>query len=462
MHRIGLGIWWKKRLMLQSGVKLSQCINNAGAWIKNALAVTPCAFPEASINSDKLPRFIALNKYLPESEFVVVGNSSDDPFAIDVAHSLAQREDIADIISLKNFANTEFCPRFISDEQDFDEIGNKLEGKTIIVVSTSNLVQSRQSLAMRNLFIARAAKENGAKEVVLVEPDLFYSAQDRGPRHDLGKTDFERDQRDLKKFDGQPFSSQLYAQMLKLAGVDRVMTVHNHSHSVQTIFSEVFEDRFHNLIPYSIYADYILNSDMVKFGQDGEGLALCAPDKGARDFVNKMCDWIGLKKVKVIQLAKERTSERNVNITLHQESGYTYSDIEGHDIVLFDDMVRTGSTVVQACQALKAAKPRKIAFSLTHFYASEEGRVKMANTAIDEILTLNTIPTILNRDVQGRLRKKMVVLKIERWLGKNLCKILGMNYMPEDQSLYAIDMSSKNVRWTHKIYLSEQLRELRR
>jgi ribose-phosphate pyrophosphokinase len=403
-----------------------------------------------------------LNIHLPESDFVVVGNSSDDPFAIDVAHSLDQNEDIADIISLKNFANTEFCPRFISDEMDFEGIGNKLEGKTIIVVSTSNLVQSRQSLAMRNLFIARAAKENGAKEVVLVEPDLFYSAQDRGPRPDLGHTDFERGPKDYKKFDGQPFSSQLYAQLLKLAGVDRVITVHNHSHSVQTVFSQVFEDRFHNLIPYTIYADYILNSDMVNFGPEGEGLALCAPDKGARDFVNQMFKHIGLNKVKVIQLAKERTGERSVEIKLHPESDCSFADIKGHDVVLFDDMVRTGSTVVHACQVLKAAKPRKTVFALTHFYASEEGRVKMASTAIDEILTLNTIPTILNRDVQGRLRKKMVVLKIERWLGLTLCKILGIKGIPEDRSLYAIDMSSKNVRWTHKIYLSEQLRSLQR
>ena len=58
-----------------------------------------------------------------------------------------------------------------------------------------------------------------------MEPDLYYSAQDRGPRPDLNSTPFERDSKDLKKFDGQPFSVMLHAQMLKLAGVDRVVTV---------------------------------------------------------------------------------------------------------------------------------------------------------------------------------------------------------------------------------------------
>lgn len=389
---------------------------------------------------------------------IVVGNSSDDPFAIDVAYSMGQEEDVADLISLKQFANSEFCPRFISDEQDFNDIGNKLQGRSVVIVSTSNMLLCRQSLSMRTLMMARSAKENGAAEVTLVEPDLFYSAQDRGPRLELGQTDFARDQKDLKKFDGQPFTAQLYAEMLRLAGVDRVLTVHNHSHSVQTTFSRVFEGRFHNLIPYDIYVHYLKNSDIVHYDREGEGLALVAPDKGAREFVQEVCRQLNLPKVKFLLLDKERAGERKVSITVHRESEWGLEDIAGHDVVLFDDMVRTGSTVVQACQLLKASHPGKIVFALTHFYASDEGRIKLAHTAIDEILTLNSIPTVLNRDIQGRLRKKMVVLKIERWLARNLCQILGLTPRQSDDSLYAIDMSSKNLRWKQKIWLSEQLK----
>lgn len=394
----------------------------------------------------------------PASDLVVVGNASDDPFAIDVAFATGQGEDIADVISMKSFANSEFCPRFISDEQDFADIGNKLHGKTVVIVSTSNLVMSRQDLAMRNLLIARAAKENGARAVVLVEPDLYYSAQDRGARPELGPQG-DRDVNDLKKFDGQPFTSKLYAQMLQLAGVDRVVTVHNHSDTVQSMFSEVFGGGFHNLIPYEIYIDYLLNSNIVSYGDGGEGLALCAPDKGARDFVKEMFVGLGLPKAKFILLDKERTGEREVQIRLDPESESTFDQLDGHDIVLFDDMVRTGSTVVQSCQFLKQVSPGKTVFAVTHFYASDEGREKMANTSIDEILTLNTIPTILNRDVQGRLRRKLVVLKIEAWLARNLCQILSFP-VPAPSSLYQIDMSSKNRRFQRKIWLSDELKEL--
>ena len=394
------------------------------------------------------------------ADVIVVGNTADDPFAIDVAYAVGQTVDIADLISMKTFANSELCPRFITDEHDVTGIGAQLTGKTVVIVSTSSRVLNRQNLAMRNLLIARAAKENGAAQVMLVEPDLYYSAQDRGPRPDLGQTLFERDTNDLKKFDGQPFTAKLYAQMLKLAGVDRVLTVHNHSHSVQQMFSDVFEGRFHNLIPYEIYVDYLKNSNIVSFGDAGEGLALCAPDTGARDFVKEMFNQLGLPKAKFILLDKERSGERKVEIKLHVESESTFEEIDGHDIVLFDDMVRTGSTVVQSCQFLRQIRPGRTVFAVSHFYPSEEGRAKMASHAIDEILTLNTLPTVLNRDVQGRLRKKMVVLKIEKWLARNLCQILGL---PEarSESLYQIDMSSKNPRFNRKIWFSEQLSELR-
>ncbi len=394
------------------------------------------------------------------SDVIIVGNTSDDPFAIDVAFAIAQNEDIADLISIKTFANSEFCPRFISDEADFANIGNKLAGKIIVVVSTSNRFLSRQNLAMRNMLIARAAKENGAAQVVLIEPDLFYSAQDRGPKRELGETVFERDEHDLKKFDGQPFTAKLYAQMLRLAGVDRVVTVHNHSYAVQAIFRETFEGRFHHLLPHEIYGDYLRNSNIVRFGPEGEGLALCAPDQGAREFVLQMHAKLGLPKAKCILLDKERAGERVVDISLFEGSPATFEDVAGHDIVLFDDMVRTGSTLVKTCQFLKRVNPGRLVFAVTHFYASEEGRQKMADSAIDEILALNTLPAVLNRDEQGRLRRKLVVLKIERWLARNLGQILGLPERP-DVSLYQIDMSSKNPRFTRKIWSNDQLPNLR-
>ncbi len=380
------------------------------------------------------------------SPFIIIGNVSDDPFAIDIGHMCGQVEEVSDLIALKSYANTEFCPRFISDESDMERIGKGMLGKVVVICSTSGM-EGRDSQAMRNLILARAAKDNGAAKVVLVEPDLFYSAQDRGPIATEEERVAGRSKQDMKKFDGQPFTSRLYAELLKAAGVDVVVTVHNHSTKVQELFSKSFAGEFYNLLPHEVYADYIKFSDMVVSGKDGNNLVLCSPDKGGIPFMNGVYDALNLPKTRRIWMEKTRSGERKVSVSIHPDSDLSLSEIEGKDVIVLDDMVRTGSTVVECCGLLRQGKPNRICFGVTHFYSSPEARENLNSRDVDEILTFNTIPSILNRDTQGRLRKKMVVLKIEKWIVKFLLQYFNMNATKFEKNFYSVDMSSKNPRW---------------
>ncbi len=378
------------------------------------------------------------------NDFVIISNVSDDPFAIDIGHMCGQPEEISDIISLKVYANTEFCPRFISDEHDLSHIGSQLTDKTVVICSAATN-HTRGSLAMRNLILARAAKDNGAKRVILVEPDLYFSAQDRGPN--LSPDEQGRSIEDQKKFDGQPFTGRLYATLLKSAGVDVVITVHNHSAKVQKLFSEVFNGEFHNLIPAELYADYIRYSDMVVTGKDGDNLVLCSPDHGAVPFVNAVYEALGFSKTSRIVMEKVRDGERKVTMTVSKESDLSLEGIKGKDVIVLDDMVRTGSTIVECCRLLRQGNPNRVCFGVTHFLTSAEARENLNSKFIDEILTLNTIPAVLNRDSQGRLRKKIVVLKIEKWIARYLLNYMGKNAQKFEKDFYSADMSSKNPRW---------------
>ena len=257
----------------------------------------------------------------------IVGSASENTFVEDIAHHLNQQQDYLDIISLKTFLNTEFCPRFIIDAQSINTVGKKLEGSDVMIVSTSFNMLSRDELAMRNFLIARAAKDNGAGRVILLEPDLFYSAQDRGPRPEHGITDVPRDEADFKKFDGQPFSARLYAELLREAGVDEVVTVHNHSSSVERIFMDRFSGRFHNLHPADVYAAYLRDSDIVNLDR----LLLCSPDEGANGFVGEVHGEIGRKDIPLICLQKKRIDEREVEISVDQTSQASLELIGGRD-----------------------------------------------------------------------------------------------------------------------------------
>ena len=391
-------------------------------------------------------------------DVIVVGVMSDDPLAGDIAHHMGQETEISDLVSYKDFANTEFCPRFISDENDFDHIGHSLDGKTVIIVSSCSGLLTRNARAMRNFLMARAAKDNGAKRVVLVEPDLFYSAQDRGARPEFGRVAFVRDAKDYKKFDGQAFSSNLYAELLATAGVDDVLTVHNHSVSVQDIFNRRFSGNFYNLSPARLYANFLAEQETIMSPEESrKGFVICAPDKGSAPFVKEVFGYLSdfAREIslpvmpQLLLMNKERLGERKVVINAHVDSPTRLEDIAGKEVIVFDDMVRTGNTIVECCKRLKECGARRVLFVVTHFYSSPEVKENLNNPAIDEIITTNTLPNILNRDMQGRLRRRMLVLKLERWISFHLRRdILGLPKTANDHKhLYTIDISRKNDRW---------------
>ncbi len=379
-------------------------------------------------------------------DILVVGNVSDNPFALDMSHFFGQRTDISDIISLKTFENTEFCPRFITtlpeNGGDVGKIGHSLEGKAVILVSVSTQYYSRNDIAYRNLLVAKAAKDNGADWVLLVEPDLFYSAQDRGPRFEQGKTAFNRDNADLYKFNGQPFSCEIYAKLLKLAGVDEVMTVHIHSASVQAVYRDTFGPHFTNLLPDKLFARYIRESGIADLNK----LVLCAPDKGALDFVRQTHAALGMDKVPIIIMNKVRSGERKVSTQVSPDSPYPLEYIRDKDVIVIDDMVRTGHTILNCCSLLKDQKPNRVIFLVTHFHSSPEARENLSSPVVDEIITTHTIPNILNRDSQGRLRKKIAVLKLSRWIAHHLRVRFKLAEGELEGKWYQEDISSKNPR----------------
>ena len=291
------------------------------------------------------------------------------------------------------------------------------------------------------MILARAAKDNGAERVILVEPDLFYSAQDRGPRLMHGQTRYKRSHADLYKFNGQAFSAQLYAQLLKTSGVDEVVTIHNHSYSCGYEYKKIFgPDNFTNLSPHSLYHHFLCFSGIV----DPYNTILVAPDKGASEFT-KLTAEHAEPFLPIILYEKTRTDESTVSLRFSDKSQLSSGQIRGKDVVILDDMVRTGSTLLDCYNMLYKHSPRNIICIITHFYSSEEVKRNLSKAHFDQIVTTNTLPTILNRDKQGRLRKRITVLKINKWIAHYLQHRLHLHRKSEEP-FYIEDVSDKNPR----------------
>ena len=86
---------------------------------------------------------------------------------------------------------------------------------------------------------------------------------------------------------------------------------------------------------------------------------------------------------------------------------------------------------------------------------SAEVKENLNDASVDDIITTNTLPNILNRDMQGRLRRKMIILKIERWIAHTLKKEVFNLPVSENERLYALDISRKNPRWMSTIGLQD-------
>lgn len=390
---------------------------------------------------------------------IIISNVSDASFAIGVAYGKQQEMDVQDFVSLKSFANSEFCPRFLIDESTDHNIGYGLAGKSVYIISTTSPHYTRNELAMRNFILASAAKENGADFVTLIEPDLFYSAQDRGPRTLAHPqiTNFES----RRKFVGQPWSALLYAQLLRKAGVDLVLTVHNHKPGVMAkIYEEVFQDQtqrkkpcFINLDISHIVANYILQSGLARLEDGGAHVGFVAPDSGAVEFASRVQAFTGLKNSVLVNVEKVRHGQRNVELNISDDVEL----LKDRDVFILDDMVRTGGTIAAGISLLaenEKSRPANIFFYCTHTYISAEGRENLSSPYLNQFITTNTIPNILNRDDQGRLRKKTVVLKIEKWIANAIIQCLeyendpdvfyGKTSVPVAGNWYEVDISTKN------------------
>ena len=390
---------------------------------------------------------------------IIVSNVSDASFALGVGYAHSQKIDISDIIALKTFINNEFCPRFLQDHVTEENLGHGLKGKSVYIVSTHSAHHSRDELAMRNYLIASAAKENGANFVALVEPDLFYSAQDRGPRtmDHPQVSDFAS----REKFVGQPCSAEIYAQLLRTSGVDSVMTVHNHKPDVmRKIYERVNSGgnsrgipSFLNLDIAPLIANYILRSGLVRLWNYGEHVGFVAPDDGAADFVARVRELSGLHNSVIVTFKKTRYGQREVTVDLSDDVEL----LKGRDIFILDDMVRTGGTIAANISAIAESsrcRPANIFFYSTHATISPEARENLNSPYLNQFITSNTIPSVLNRDDQGRLRKKIVVLKIEKWIANAIrhCledaqlpdEIYGINSVTQSDDFYEVDLSTKN------------------
>ncbi len=233
---------------------------------------------------------------------------------------------------------------------------------------------------MELLIMIDAAKRSSAARITAVLPFYGYARQDRKDRPRV------------------PITAKLVANLLTVAGADRILSVDLHSQQIQGFFD----------IPGDhLYARPVLVPEIKKI-TGGKDLVVVAPDSGSA----KMGMYYGdLLHAGFAVVAKRRLSGDSV------ESSHLVGDVEGKTCIITDDMTSTCGTLVAAAEILKKHGAGKIYAAVTHCMLNDVGKKRLLESPIEQLITTDSIPQ------EDESSEKVKVVSIAPILGEAIKRI---------------------------------------
>jgi ribose-phosphate pyrophosphokinase len=241
-----------------------------------------------------------------------------------------------------------------SDGETQVELMDNVRGRDVFLVQPTS--PPANDHLMELLVMADACRRASAGRVTAVIPYFGYARQDRRPRATR-----------------VPITAKLVANMIKGAGVDRLLTVDLHSDQIQGFFD----------IPVdNVYASPVLLGDAWK--QRHDNMIVVSPDVGgvvrARALARRLDD----ADLAIIDKRRPRPNEAQVMNII--------GDVDGKVCILVDDLVDTAGTLCLAAQALKDHGAVKVLAYITHPVLSGQAIERIGASALDELVVTDTIP----------------------------------------------------------------------
>lgn len=267
-----------------------------------------------------------------------------------------------------------------SDGEVMVEILENVRGKDVYVLQ-STCAPTNDHL-MEVMVMVDALKRASAGRITAALPYFGYARQDRRVRSTR-----------------VAISAKVVANMLQIAGVDRVLTMDLHADQIQGFFD----------IPVdNIYAAPILLADVHK--QQFDNVMVVSPDVGgvvrARALAKRLdCD---------LAIIDKRRPKANVAEVMN-----IIGDPSGRSCIIMDDMVDTANTLVKAAAALKEHGAQRVMSYCTHAVLSGGAVDRIAGSALDELVVTDSIP--LHKD--ARSCSKIRVISSAQLLAETILRI---------------------------------------
>ena len=295
-----------------------------------------------------------------QKHFIVAGSSNKD-----LAKKISEgsHTPLAKVISGR-FSNGEAQVRI--EEEIFAK-------RFYIVQSLSQPVDEH---IMELCLMSDALKRGGARRLIAIIPWFGYGVQDK------------------VFMPGEALSSKVVIDFLQTVGIHSLITVDLHSDNIIGFF----EIPVVHLTAIPLFADYIVK----KYGTD---TLVVSPDFGgakrARRFAKEMGQegTIGIMD-KERSLTKGDVKLRGINL-----------DVKGKIVIIPDDFISTGSTLLQVTDLLHRGGARKIVACATHPLLSKNAAEKIGDSCIDELVVSDTVT--IDEKKRDHLKNRLTVLSVE-------------------------------------------------
>ncbi|MBO9576814.1 MAG: ribose-phosphate pyrophosphokinase [Sphingobium sp.] len=251
---------------------------------------------------------------------------------------------------------TQCSVRRFADEEVFVEVHENVRGEDVFVVQSTSYPANDNLMEL--LIMIDALKRASAKRITAVVPYFGYARQDRkpGPR--------------------TPISAKLVANIITVAGANRVLSVDLHAGQIQGFFD----------IPTdNLFGAPVMSVDIqARFPQDN--LTVVSPDVGGVVRARALAKRLDNAPLAIVDKRRERAGESEVMNII--------GDVKGRFCVLVDDIVDSAGTLCNAAQALKDAGATDVVAYVTHGVLSGGAVARVDGSALRElVITDSILPT---------------------------------------------------------------------
>jgi ribose-phosphate pyrophosphokinase len=271
-------------------------------------------------------------------------------------------------VDISRFSNGEIYVRFMES----------VRGVDAFVIQTSCEPINDNIIEM--LLMIDALKRASAKRITAVMPYYGYSRQDK------------------KTLAREPISAHLIADLITVAGANRVLSVDLHAGQIQGFFDFPLD----HITAMPLLASYIVQKNL-------KDVVVVSPDAGRVKVAKRFSDKLRVP----MAIMHKRRPDKNVAEILH-----VIGEVEGKTAILIDDMVDTAGTMVEAADALKKHGALEIYACATHAILSGSAVERIKLSEIKELVVTNTLPVPPEKKID-----KITVLSIAPLLANTITAV---------------------------------------